>query len=260
MAFVDRAPAREVVLAFRRPAAAQSREWPTITTASSSLAIIPIHPTSPAGRLTIGGRSVLDATVRALRAVPSIGPIILALEGVDAGTCLSAIERPDELRVSVTATHADRWQAIAEALDAEPTLDTVLLHEPERPLLTPASLTALLAALRGDGALLGVAVHETIKRVVDGLVVETIPRETVHAVQAPCVFRREPLAIAVKRAVAERWTCRDELQLARTAGLSLHLVDGPRSNLPIQSARDARYAELRSMAGELRLDVAMAAR
>ncbi len=247
------------MVAFRRRAAPRSWEWPTITSEPSSLAIIPIHPTSPAGQLTIGGRSVLDATVRALRAVPSIGPIVLALEGVDADACLSAIERPDELRVAVTATHSNRWQAIASALEVEPSLGTVLLHEPERPLLTPASLTALIGALRGDGALLGVAVHETIKRVLAGRVVSTIPRETVHAVQAPCVFRREPLVSAVAQAVAERWPCRDELELARATGLRVHLVDGLRSNLPIQSARDARYAELRSMAGELRLDVALAA-
>jgi 2-C-methyl-D-erythritol 4-phosphate cytidylyltransferase len=209
-------------------------------------------------RLTISGRSVLDATVRALRAVPSIGLIVLALDGIDAGVCLSAIERPAELRVAVTATRANRWQAIEEALDTEPSLTTVLLHAPERPLLAPASLMALLAAPRGDGAVLGVAVHETVKRVAGGIVVATIPRETLHAVQAPFVFRREPFAAAVRRAVEEGWTCRDELQLARRAGLRLRLVDGPRSNVPIQSALDARYAELRSMAGGLGLDAAAA--
>ena len=135
----------------------------------------------------------------------------------------------------------------------------MLLHEPERPLLTPDTLEALLAALRDDGVVLGIAVHESIKRVADGRVVGTIPRETIHAVQAPFVFRGEPFAIAVERAVAERWTCRDELQLARVAGLRLHLVDGPRSNLRIQSAREARYAELLPMAGDLRLDVATTA-
>jgi 2-C-methyl-D-erythritol 4-phosphate cytidylyltransferase len=248
------------VLAFRRPPAPQSRAWPTISSRSSALAIIPIDPTSPAGLLTIGGRSVLDATIRALRAVPAIGPIVLALEGVDASAWLAAIERPEELRVSATSTHADRWRAIAEALEAEPSLDTVVLHEPERPLLTPASVMALLTALRDGGVVLGVAVHESIKRVVDGLVVGSVARETVHAVQAPFVFRREPFAMAVRQAVADRWTCRDELQLARMAGIRLHLVDGSRSNLPIRSARDARFAELRSGAGERGLDVATAGR
>ncbi len=247
------------MLAFRRPDGPRSRERPAITSEPSALAIIPIHPTWPAGQLTIGGRSVLDATVRALRAVPSIGPIVLALEGVDAEACLSAIERPDELGVGATANHSSRWLAIAEALEAEPSLGTVLVHEPERPLLAPSSLTALLDGLRGDGAMLGIAVHETVKRVVAGRVVGTIPRETVYAVQAPSAFRREPFAAAVARAVAERWTCRDELALAGRAGLRVRLVDGPRSNLPIRSARDARYAELRSMADALRLDVALAA-
>lgn len=238
------------------PSSAKSREGSTIATAASSLVILPISAASPATRLVIGGRSVLDATVRALRAAPGIGPIVLALDGVDADACLSAIEHADELRVSATAPFPDRWRAIAAALEAEPSLETVVVHEPERPLLAPESLDALLDAIAADGAVLGTAVHETVKRVVGDRVVATIPRETLHAVQAPCAFRRDALAGALARAVDERWTCRDELGLARTAGLSLRLVEGPRSNLSIQSARDARYAELRSVAAGQVVDVA----
>ncbi len=230
-----------------------------ITSAASSLAIIPIGPTSPARTLTIGGRPVLDATVRALRATPAIGPIVLALDGVDAADCLSAIEDPDALGVTATATHASRWQAIAAALEAQPSPDTVVLHEPDRPLVTPDTIAALLAGIRADGAVLGLAVHETVKRVVGGRVVDTVPRETVHVLQAPSAFRRRALAAATARAVAERWACVDELQLALAAGLRVHLVDGSRANLAILSARDARYAELRSAAAEVRLDAAQAA-
>ena len=197
--------------------------------------------------------------MRALRQVPSIGSIILALEGVDAAACLSAIDRPDQLDVRVTPTFSNRWPAIAAALRMEPSPSTVLLHEPERPLLTPVTLQALLGALQSDGAMLGVAVHETIKRVVGNRIVGTIPRETIHAVQLPCVFRRQSLSAAVARAIDEHWTCADELQLAREAGLEIHLVGGQRNNLPIQSTRDARFAELRSFAASVVLDAAQAA-
>lgn len=197
--------------------------------------------------------------MRALRQVPSIGSIVLALEGVEAGDCLTAIDHPETLGVRVTPTFSNRWQSIEAALRMEPSSPTVVLHEPERPLLTPVTLQALLGAVRADGAMLGVAVHETIKRVVGNKIVGTIPRETVHAVQLPCVFRRESLSAAVGRAIAEQWSCADELQLAREAGLEIHLVGGQRNNLPIQSARDARFAELRTFAASLVLDAAQAA-
>lgn len=173
--------------------------------------------------------------------------------------CLSAIDHPEQLDVRVTPTYANRWDAIAAAMLMDPSPSTVLLHEPERPLLTPVTLQALLGALDADGAMLGVAVHETIKRVVGGRIVGTIPRETVHAVQLPCVFQREAFSVAVHRAISQGWTCTDELQLARQAGLEIHLVGGQRNNLPIQSMRDARFAELRSLAAGLVLDAAHAA-
>lgn len=235
------------MLASRRSGTPRTRKKElNIAPPASTLAIIPIHERTTAGVLTIGGRSVLDATVRALRAVPAIGPIVLALENVDPVLCLEAIPHPEDLQVIVTASLPDRWRAIAAALEIEPSLSTVLLHAPERPLLTPASLNALLDGLTGDGALFGIPVHETIKRVVGGRIVATVPRESLHVSQLPCAFRRAVVARATQRAIEQHWTCENEVQLARAAGIRLQLVSGQRFNLPITSALDARYAELRS--------------
>ena len=147
-----RARAR-TVLAFRRPAGSQRREWPTITSTSSPLAIIPIHPTSPAGQLTIGGRSVLDATVRALRAVPSIGSIVLALEGVDAGDgdepspIRIANALADRVRPDFDVKHAD----LVEVVDGKGRIRRIFHSGSRLGHRPPAGPTNTLSPARGLG-------------------------------------------------------------------------------------------------------------
>jgi 2-C-methyl-D-erythritol 4-phosphate cytidylyltransferase len=209
------------------------------------LAVVPIRPGNPTATLTIGGRSVLDGTIRALRAVPTIGPIVLALEGVDAASCLSAIERPEDLNLAVTATRVNRWQAIEAALDLTHRSDIILLHDPDRPLVSAAGITDLLAQSQPyEATLTAMPVHGTIKRVEAGRIVGTVKRESLRVSQTPWVFRREVLARALRQAIDERWAPVDELQLARAAGIQVHLADGHGYNVPITSRADARFAEM----------------
>ena len=209
------------------------------------LAVVPIRPGNPAATLTIGGASVLDGTIRALRAVPTIGPIVLALEGVDATSCLSAIERPDDLDLAVTPTRADRWQAIEAALDVSRRSDIILLHDPDRPLVSASGITELLVQAQPyEATLTAMPVHGTIKRVGAGRIAGTVKRESLHVSQTPWVFRREALARALRQAIDGRWVAEDELQLARAAGIRVHLAHGHGYNVPITSRADARFAEM----------------
>lgn len=221
------------------------REDPVTVSKELAVAIIPIRRGSSSATLTIAGRSVLDGTIRALRAVPSIGSIALALENIDQAACLAAIERPETLGLRVTETMASRWLAMDAALELLDGSPIVVVHEPDRPLVSADGLAMLLS--RSDefeAAVTAVPVQDTIKRVRGQQIVDTVPRETLHISQTPWVFRREVLAAAVQQAIADRWDVRDELQLARKAEIRVQLAEGYRFNLPIASAADARYAEI----------------
>jgi 2-C-methyl-D-erythritol 4-phosphate cytidylyltransferase len=66
----------------------------------------------------------------------------------------------------------------------------VLVHDAARPVLPAAVIERLLAALADgyDGAVPGLPVSDTVKRAVDGVVVETLPRDELVAVQTPQAF------------------------------------------------------------------------
>jgi 2-C-methyl-D-erythritol 4-phosphate cytidylyltransferase len=218
-------------------------EDPVVVSQGHVLAVVPIRPADAATTLSVGGRSVLDRTVRAIRAVPMVGRIVLALDGVDAAACLAAIEAPEELDVIATAAVVGRWVAVAAALELGGSSDRVLLHDPDRPLVAPSAISDLLRQSEGFDATLGaLPVLGTLKRVVDGLVVATPPRESLRALQPPWVFDRGALEIAVRRAIAEGWLAADELALCLRAGLVVQVVEGEDTNVPIRSRADATYA------------------
>ena len=74
--------------------------------------------------------------------------------------------------------------------EVPPDADVVLVHDAARPLLPPELVPRLLDALAAgfDGAVPGLPVPDTVKRVHDGVVVETPARDELVAVQTPQAF------------------------------------------------------------------------
>jgi 2-C-methyl-D-erythritol 4-phosphate cytidylyltransferase len=209
------------------------------------VAVVPLRSDDCAASLTIAGRSVLDSTVRALRSVPEIGAIVLALDGIAADDCLSAIHDPRSLGILTSSTSTGRWAAIASALVVAGEADTVLLHDPDRPLVPPIAIGQLLLQSGPDAATVSaMPVNSSIKRVVDGRIVATVPRETLHAAQSPWVFGRQRLEDALHTAIDGSWTAEDELELVRRAGIPVRIAEGHLFNVPIASRADARFAEM----------------
>ena len=66
----------------------------------------------------------------------------------------------------------------------------MLVHDAARPFLPPEIVPRLLEALGEgfDGAVPGLPVADTVKRARDGVVVETLPRDELVAVQTPQAF------------------------------------------------------------------------
>jgi 2-C-methyl-D-erythritol 4-phosphate cytidylyltransferase len=93
-------------------------------------------------------------------------------------------------------------------------------------------------------------VADTIKRVRDGCVVETPPREECWAAQTPQAFRVELLREALEKAAAEGRLGTDCSQLVEALGVEVRVVASDPGNLkvtgPDDLARVARVLEGRS--------------
>jgi len=141
-------------------------------------------------------------------------------------------------------------RALAAAEEGSPE-ELIVVHDAARPLASAGLVERTLAALVGDSgvgldaAIAAVPVSDTVKRVSDGgVVVETIDRSALWAVQTPQVFRRAALerALDVPTEILARAT--DDAWLVERLGGRVIVVPAERSNLKITTPLDLALAEL----------------
>ena len=193
----------------------------------------------PKALVELAGRTLLQWSVDALRDVPAIEQIVVALPaGADAPAGTSGVRGG---RV--------RSESVRLALAAAGPGDPVLIHDAARPLLTGELAQATIGALEADetldGAIAAVAMTDTVKRVTsDGFVIETLDRDELWGVQTPQVFRRAALerALDVPDEVLAQAT--DDAWLIERAGGRVGVVESTRENLKVTTPHDLVVAEM----------------
>ena len=84
---------------------------------------------------------------------------------------------------------------------------------------------------------------DTIKRVENGLAVETPDRSSLFAVQTPQVFEAGLIRAAVEKAVEEGVTLTDDCAAVERLGFPVRLTQGSEENLKITTPRDLMWGE-----------------
>jgi len=192
----------------------------------------------PKAVVELAGRTLLQWSVDALRAAPAIERIVVALP---AGAAAPA-------GTSGVSGGAVRSESVRLALAAAGAGDPVLIHDAARPLVTVELVQATIRALEADetidGAIAAVPMTDTVKRVTDGLVCETLDRDELWGVQTPQVFRRAALerALDVPNEVLAQAT--DDAWLIERAGGRVRVVESSRENLKITTPHDLVVAEM----------------
>jgi len=122
--------------------------------------------------------------------------------------------------------------------------DYVLIHDAARPFLDFATLDRVIDAVIKYGACtVGRPVTDTIKRVKESAVVETLPRQDLIAVQTPQAGRLYDLLQAHEAALSAGFASTDDASLLEWAGKKVFVVDGPVNNLKVTDPLDLILAE-----------------
>lgn len=208
--------------------------------------------TVPKAFVAYRGRPLLAAAISLLEDHPAVDGVVLV---VPAGWEEPAALLADELaagKVSAAVAGGDtRAASVAAGLEqVPPAAAAVLVHDAARPLATGELVSRVLAALAdADGAVPGLPVTDTVKRVADGRVVETIDRGSLVAVQTPQAFRAEALRRAHAVDPQTLAAATDCAALVEAAGLRVAVVPGDPSNLKLTVAGDVAVAERMAAAG-----------
>jgi len=187
---------------------------------------------SPKQFLTIAGKPVIRHAAEALAAHVSLLQPVGDAEAIEAAlsgvaNCLPVI--------AGGAMRQDSVRAGLEAL-APHAPDVVLVHDAARPVIPPGTIPALLAALKeSPGAIPAAAVADTLKRVVRGVITETVPRTGLFRAQTPQAFRFEALLAAHRSGPTE---ATDDASLLEAAGQTVEVVAGSDDNIKLTYPED----------------------
>jgi len=196
----------------------------------------------PKALVVLAGRPMLEWSLDALRLVPAVERIVVALP--------AGVRAPDgTVGVTGGAERSHSVRAALEAAGALPDDEPVIVHDAARPLATPELFERALGTLaaRGCDAVVAAArVTDTVKRAPgeDLRVVETLDRSALWAVQTPQVFRHDALSRALAQPDEVLAAATDDAGLVEQAGGRVHVVESPAENLKVTTPVDLQLAEL----------------
>ena len=158
-------------------------------------------------------------------------PVILLAEELGAGKVVASVAGGESRAVSVRI-------GVAEVADDAA---VILVHDAARPLVSDLVVERLIGALNEgwDGAVPGLALPDTVKRVRDSAVVETLPRDELRGVQTPQAF----VATLLRAAVAGGDEATDCSSLVEARGGRVTVVEGDPRLLKVTTAHDLALVE-----------------
>ena len=170
----------------------------------------------------LAGRRVVDWSLAAARESCD-GVVLVVPAGVqEAGAVAGGATRSDSVRAGLAAVPDDA--------------EIVLVHDAARPLAGADLFARAVAAVRAgaDGVVPVVPVTDTVKRVEGRLVVETLDRSTLVAVQTPQAFNARML----RAAHASGGHATDDAGLVESVGGKVVVVDGDHWNIKLTTPED----------------------
>lgn len=193
----------------------------------------------PKAFAALGGRPLLAESLERLDLSDWIDAIVVAAPPEwEEPTILLAEELVASKVSAVVTGGASRAESVRAAL-AEVPADAlvVLVHDAARPLLDDAVVQRVLEGLAAghDGVVPALPVADTVKRVAGGVVVETLEREEIVAVQTPQAFLAERLRAAYAGDLAGATDC---ASLVERSGGRVGVVPGDPRLVKVTSRDD----------------------
>ncbi len=202
----------------------------------------------PKAFLEIAGEPMLLHAARALAACPGVDAVVAVVPEAELLAGERLLEPVKKLH-AVVKGGPRRQDSVLEGMKRAPDgFDgVVLVHDAARPFVPAALVAAVLAKAREVGAALPIlAVADTIKRVSEGRVVDTlerVERGVLGAAQTPQAFRYALLARAYEEAFRDRVTLSDEATAVERLGEPVAVVPGAESNRKLTTPDDLAWAE-----------------
>lgn len=203
----------------------------------------------PKQYLQLGDKVVLDHTLDALLACPSVSGIVVAVAEDDPFWPATDV-RYRGRGVQMVTGGAQRCHSVMRALDrlagVARARDWVLVHDAARPCVRMEDIERLIATVGDDenGGLLATPVADTMKRAdAANRVGATVDRKHLWRALTPQLFRIDLLRAALESCLCDGLLVTDDAAAMEHAGYAPLLVEGASDNIKITVPSDLALAE-----------------
>ncbi len=194
--------------------------------------------------IELSGIPIIIHTLRVFEVDPMCQGIILSINPQEEAIFSGLIDTYGLGKVKgLVPGGAERQQSVFNGIKHVDT-DVVLVHDGARPFIHEELIHQLTeATLLHAGAVVAVPVKDTIKKVQDRSVVETMERSSLWAVQTPQAFRMPILLKAHQEAENDQFLGTDDASLLERIGQQVVIIEGDYDNIKITTPEDLYFAE-----------------
>jgi 2-C-methyl-D-erythritol 4-phosphate cytidylyltransferase len=197
--------------------------------------------------LEIHGKPILFWTVGKFLALEEITAGVLVVHEDEIGRTreLFGSDQNFKKKFEIVAGGAHRQDSVYNGLvRLKEDTDIVLVHDGVRPLVSKEIILESIRVAADSGACIAaVPVKDTVKKVKENRVLETIPREQVWQVQTPQTFRYDILYQAHQQAKQMNFHATDEAGILEWLGIPVMVIRGDYRNIKITTHDDIAIAE-----------------
>ena len=199
--------------------------------------------------LRIGAKTVLERSLESFEEAGCFSSVILVCRSEDEAQAAQSAERILSIPFETVEGGEERQNSVAGALAAITDAQTVVVHDGARCFVKPELLAQCASIANETGAAAaGVKTTDTIKKMRNGYIAETIDRSELVNIQTPQGFSFALLKKAHELAEKDGFLGTDECSLVERMGHPITLVEADRDNIKITSPED--IAAARAIAGE----------
>jgi 2-C-methyl-D-erythritol 4-phosphate cytidylyltransferase len=192
----------------------------------------------------IADRPVVAVTIQNLLSTHQIGQLVFAVSKENRIVMEDILQtfRSTSVIFNIVDGGQTRQDSVYNGLKVlKADTDVVLVHDGVRPLVSEKLIRESIEIASKHGACVpAIPVKDTIKRVSEGRVLETVPRENLWHVQTPQAFRYEILLEIHNHARAHCYNGTDESSLAEYCGVTVQVIPGEEANLKITTPEDLK--------------------
>ncbi|NLY80661.1 MAG: 2-C-methyl-D-erythritol 4-phosphate cytidylyltransferase [Lysinibacillus sp.] len=196
--------------------------------------------------LQLLNKPILIHTLEVFQNDPHCTGIWLAVKPEERDYIQSLISQYEITKVKgLPAGGEERQHSVHSCLKEMDEVDIVLVHDAARPFVTQQVIDKLVQIAHEKGAAIaGVKAKDTMKKVEDGVIVETVDRDNLWAIQTPQAFRFDLLYEAEDVAEKVGFLGTDEAMLVERLGHQVYIVESTYDNVKITTKEDLLLGEM----------------